>query len=57
MITWVGTRALHWVPMRTHAHGIWVGTGAILLFMGGHGCDIIGNVIDNVTIFEYMGAI
>ena len=27
----------------THAHGIWVGMG----------CDIIGNV----TVFEYMGAI
>ena len=27
-----------------HAHGFWVGMGAILLFMGGHGCDVIGNV-------------
>ena len=35
------------MPMPTHAHG----------FLGGHGCDIIGNVIDNVTIFEYVGAI
>jgi hypothetical protein len=25
----------------THAHGFWVGMGAMLLFMGGHGCDII----------------
>jgi hypothetical protein len=24
-----------------HAHGFWVGMGAMLLFMGGHGCDII----------------
>ena len=33
------TRALHWVPMPmpAHAHGVWVGMGAILLFMGGHG--------------------
>ena len=23
--------------------------------VGGHGCDIIGKVIGNVTIFEYMG--
>ena len=23
----------------THAHGFWVGMGAMLLFMGGHGCD------------------
>ena len=30
-------RALHWVPMPTHAHGFWVGMGAMLLFMGGHG--------------------
>ena len=37
--------ALHWVP--THAHG----------FLGGHGCDIIGNIMGNVIIFEYMGAI
>jgi hypothetical protein len=38
--TLVCTRALHWVPipmpMPTHAHGFWVGLGAILLFMGGH---------------------
>jgi hypothetical protein len=27
--------------MPTHAHGYWVGMGAMLLFMGGHGCDII----------------
>ena len=55
------TRALHWVPipmpMPAHAHGFWVGMSAILLFMGGHGCDIIGNIIGNVIIFEYMGAI
>jgi hypothetical protein len=25
----------------THAHGFWVAMGAMLLFMGGHGCDII----------------
>ena len=25
--------------------------------MGGHGCNNIGNIIGNVTIFEYMGAI
>jgi hypothetical protein len=41
------TRALHWVPisipmpMPTHTHGFWVGIGAMLLFMCGHGCDII----------------
>jgi hypothetical protein len=28
--------ALHWVPIPTHAHGFWVGMGAMLLFMGGH---------------------
>ena len=54
------TGALHWVPisMPTHAHGFWVGMGAIVLFMGEHGheCDIISNIIGNVTIFEYMGA-
>ena len=37
----VGTIALHWVPIPmpvpTHTHGFWVGTGAMLLFMGGHG--------------------
>ena len=27
--------------MPTHAHGFWVGMGAMLLFMGGHGCDVI----------------
>jgi hypothetical protein len=27
--------------MPTHTHGFWVGMGAMLLFMGGHGCDII----------------
>ena len=25
--------------------------------LGGHGCDIIGNIISNVISFEYMGAI
>ena len=25
--------------------------------LGGHGCNIIGNIIGNVTIFEYMGTI
>ena len=29
--------------VHTHAHGFWVGMGAVLLFMGGHGCDIIGH--------------
>jgi hypothetical protein len=24
-----------------HTHGFWVGMGAMLLFIGGHGCDII----------------
>ena len=43
--------------MPTNAHEFWVGMGTILLFMGGHGCDIIGNIIGNVTISEYMGAI
>ena len=36
----------------THAHAHpcpWV--------LGGHGCDIVGNIIGNVTIFEYMGVI
>ena len=39
----LGDRAQHWVPipMPTHAHGFWVGMGAMLLFVGGHGCDII----------------
>ena len=34
------TTALHWVPipMFTHAHGLRVCMGAILLVMGGHGC-------------------
>ena len=36
---WQHNRALHWVPMPmpTHAHGFWVGMGAILMFMSGHG--------------------
>ena len=25
----------------THAHGFWVGMGTTLLFMGGHGFDIV----------------
>ena len=25
------------MPMPTHAHGFWVGVGAMLLFMGGRG--------------------
>ena len=29
------------MPKPTHAHGFWVGMGSILLFMGGHGFDII----------------
>jgi hypothetical protein len=34
--SWLVCRALRWVPipMPTHTHGFWVGTG-------GHGCDII----------------
>ena len=37
--SWVVCKALHWVPipMPAHAHGFWVGMGAILLFMSGHG--------------------
>ena len=42
------SRALHWVPMPTHAHGIWVGMAAILLFMGG---ILLVFIIGNVTIF------
>ena len=57
----IRSRALRWVPipmpMPTHAHGFWVGMNVILLFMGGHGCNIIGDIIGNVTNFEYMGAI
>jgi len=32
-------RALHWVPipMPTQTHGLWVGMGAMLLFISGHG--------------------
>ena len=39
----LASRALHWVliPMPIHAHGFWVGMGAMLLFIGGHGCNII----------------
>ena len=43
------TRDRHWAPtptptpIRAHAHGFWVGMGAILLFMGGHGCDMGGH--------------
>jgi hypothetical protein len=29
------------MPMPTHAHGFWVGMGAILLFMGGHGWALV----------------
>ena len=25
--------------------------------LSGHGCDVTGNIIGNVTIFEYMSAI
>ena len=25
------------MPITAHAHGFWVGMGAMLLFMGGHG--------------------
>ena len=40
---------IHWLrgwqgpTLGAHAHGFWVGMGVILLFMGGHGCDIIGH--------------
>jgi hypothetical protein len=42
MMGWDGmgyayNRALHRVPMPSHTHGFWVGMGAMLLFMGGHG--------------------
>ena len=45
-------QALHWVPipMPTHAYGVWVG-------MDEHGCDIIVDIIGNITVFEYMGVI
>jgi hypothetical protein len=34
-----GTRALNLgAHTHAHAHGFWVGMGAIILFMGGHGC-------------------
>jgi hypothetical protein len=29
------------MPMPAHAHGFWVGMGAMLLFMGGHGWALI----------------
>jgi hypothetical protein len=29
------------MPMPTHAHGFWVGMDKMLLFMGGHGCNVI----------------
>jgi len=33
---------MHQSPtLGAHAHGFWVGMGVMLLFMGGHGCDII----------------
>ena len=39
------SRARHWaptpMPISAHAHGFWVGMGAILLGMGGHGFHII----------------
>ena len=39
------SRALHWAPtptpITTHAHGFWVGMGAIFKCMGGHSCGII----------------
>jgi hypothetical protein len=38
----ISTRVLHWVPMPTYAHGFWVGMGAMLLFMGGHGWPWLG---------------
>ena len=42
----LSSRALHWVPipmlMPTHTHGFWVGMGAMLLFMGGHGWAWVG---------------
>ena len=60
------TRALHQVPIPMpmgfewawmQCYCSWVGMDTILLFSDGHGCDIIDNIIGNVTIFEYMGAI
>ena len=30
------------MPMPTHTHGFWVGMGAMLLFMGGHGWAWVG---------------
>ena len=44
---WSQARDPHWAPtpmptpISTHAHGFWVGMGAIFKFMGGHSCDII----------------
>jgi hypothetical protein len=35
--------------MPTHTHGFWVGMGAMLLFVGGLGCDII------VHVWAWMG--
>ena len=52
----VKSRALHWVPIPMPMGFGWAWVG-YYLFMGGHGRDIIGNIIGNVTIFEYMGAI
>ena len=48
---WLSSRDRHWAPtsISAHAHGFWVGMGAILLFMGGHrscmgghGCTLNG---------------
>ena len=44
----ISTRARQWAPtptptpISTHTHGFWVGMGAIIKFMGGHGLDIVG---------------
>ena len=47
-----------------HGHGTWLVCKVESYIrcpcpwvLSGHGCDIIGNIIGNVTIFEYMGTI
>jgi hypothetical protein len=45
VVSWVLTIGLHRVPipmpMPTHTYGFWVGMGAMLLFMGGHGWALV----------------
>jgi hypothetical protein len=41
LTTLLGNRQSPTLGAHTHAHGFWAGMGAMLLFMGGHGCDII----------------